>query len=89
MVALGHSPCCLPRAADPLYISSAVLQVITCADFHPYHCSVFAYSSSKGCIRLGDMRSSALCDTHAKLYEEVDPVRGFGGVRNSILGSTS
>jgi serine/threonine-protein phosphatase 2A regulatory subunit B len=47
-----------------------MLQVITCADFHPNHCNIFAYSSSKGCIRLVDMRGSALCDRHTKAYEE-------------------
>jgi hypothetical protein len=47
-------------------------QVITSAEFHPKHCNIFAYSSSKGCIRLADMRDSALCDRHAKAYEEVD-----------------
>lgn len=45
-------------------------QVITSAEFHPHHCNVFAYSSSKGCIRLADMRSSALCDRHSKAFEE-------------------
>jgi len=45
-------------------------EVITSADFHPKQCNVFAYSSSKGCIRLADMRSSALCDNHAKIFEE-------------------
>ena len=46
------------------------MQVITSAEFHPHHCNVFAYSSSKGCIRLADMRSSALCDRHSKAFEE-------------------
>jgi len=45
-------------------------EVITSADFHPSHCNVFAYSSSKGCIRLADMRSAALCDNHAQMFEE-------------------
>eukprot|EP00193_Tetraselmis_chui_P002242 CAMPEP_0177763542 /NCGR_PEP_ID=MMETSP0491_2-20121128/6927_1 /TAXON_ID=63592 /ORGANISM="Tetraselmis chuii, Strain PLY429" /LENGTH=511 /DNA_ID=CAMNT_0019279657 /DNA_START=495 /DNA_END=2028 /DNA_ORIENTATION=+ len=45
-------------------------EVITSADFHPSHCNVFAYSSSKGCIRMADMRSSALCDKHSKIFEE-------------------
>ena len=47
-------------------------QVITCAEFHPHHCNILAYSSSKGCIRLVDMRGSALCDKSAKAYEETD-----------------
>jgi serine/threonine-protein phosphatase 2A regulatory subunit B len=42
-------------------------EVITSAEFHPTHCNVLAYSSSKGCIRLADMRASALCDNHAKV----------------------
>ncbi|KAF8409984.1 hypothetical protein HHK36_002504 [Tetracentron sinense] len=45
-------------------------EVITSAEFHPTHCNTLAYSSSKGSIRLIDMRQSALCDTHAKLFED-------------------
>lgn len=37
-------------------------EVITCAEFHPQHCYLFMYSSSKGTIKLSDMRESALCD---------------------------
>jgi serine/threonine-protein phosphatase 2A regulatory subunit B len=45
-------------------------EVITSAEFHPTHCNTLAYSSSKGSIRLIDLRQSALCDSHAKLFEE-------------------
>ncbi|KAF8949652.1 protein phosphatase 2A regulatory subunit cdc55, partial [Entomortierella lignicola] len=45
-------------------------EVITAAEFHPVHCNLFMYSSSKGTIKLSDMRESALCDRHAKLFEE-------------------
>jgi len=45
-------------------------EVITAAEFHPQNCSTFVYSSSKGTIRYCDMRSSALCDKHTKLFEE-------------------
>ena len=41
-------------------------EVITAAEFHPIHCNQFVYSSSKGTIKLADMRDSALCDQHAK-----------------------
>jgi serine/threonine-protein phosphatase 2A regulatory subunit B len=41
-------------------------EVITCAEFHPQECNWFAYSSSKGLIRMCDMRERALCDQHAK-----------------------
>lgn len=43
-------------------------EVITSAEFHPTQCNMLAYSSSKGSIRLIDMRQSALCDRHSKLY---------------------
>ncbi|CAJ0923640.1 unnamed protein product [Ranitomeya imitator] len=45
-------------------------EVITAAEFHPHQCNVFVYSSSKGTIRLCDMRDSALCDRHSKFFEE-------------------
>ncbi|AQL03863.1 Serine/threonine protein phosphatase 2A 55 kDa regulatory subunit B beta isoform [Zea mays] len=45
-------------------------EVITCAEFHPSHCNTLAYSSSKGSIRLIDLRQSALCDNHSKIFEE-------------------
>lgn len=45
-------------------------EVITAAEFHPTDCSTFAYSNSRGAIKLGDMRAAALCDRHVKAYEE-------------------
>ncbi|KAL4555544.1 hypothetical protein LXL04_038166 [Taraxacum kok-saghyz] len=42
-------------------------EVIISVDFHPSHCNMLAYSSSKGSIRLLDLRQSALCDNHSKL----------------------
>ncbi|TVU34438.1 hypothetical protein EJB05_16270 [Eragrostis curvula] len=45
-------------------------EVITSAEFHPTHCNTLAYSSSKGSIRLVDMRQSALCDTHSQIFEQ-------------------
>ena len=41
-------------------------EVITASVFHPIQCNEFVYSSSKGTIRLCDMREKALCDAHAK-----------------------
>ncbi|KAJ3070071.1 protein phosphatase 2A regulatory subunit cdc55 [Podochytrium sp. JEL0797] len=49
-------------------------EVITACEFHPLHCNLFAFSSSKGVIKLNDMRSAALCDQYAKAFEvEEDP----------------
>ena len=45
-------------------------EVITAAEFHPLSCNLFCYSSSKGTVKLADMREQALCDKHAKLFEE-------------------
>jgi len=41
-------------------------EVITSSEFHPTHCNLFMYSSSKSNIKLADMRDAALCDRHAK-----------------------
>ena len=50
-------------------------EVITSAEFHPSQCNLFMYSSSKGTIKLSDMRSNSLCDSHAKIFEEyLDPL---------------
>ena len=50
-------------------------EVITAAEFHPVQCNSFMYASSKGTIKLSDMRQSALCDQHAKCKER--PPRMF------------
>ena len=49
-------------------------EVITAAEFHPVHCNLFMYSSSKGTIKLADMRDSALCDRHAKRASSPGPL---------------
>jgi serine/threonine-protein phosphatase 2A regulatory subunit B len=41
-------------------------EVITAAEFHPVNCNNFMYSSSKGTIKLCDMRKAALCDQQTK-----------------------
>lgn len=48
-------------------------EVITAAEFHPTSCNWFMYASSKGTIKLADMRQKALCDEHAKrkLFEDL------------------
>jgi len=47
-------------------------EVITSAEFHPLQCNLFMYSSSKGTIKLADMRAAALCDRHSKVFEEAE-----------------
>lgn len=48
-------------------------EVITAAEFHPVSCNWFMYASSKGTIKLADMREAALCDQHAKSKELPQP----------------
>jgi hypothetical protein len=38
-------------------------EVITCSEFHPKECSQLIYATSKGIVRLCDLRDSALCKT--------------------------
>lgn len=47
-----------------------LIEVITAAEFHPFHCNLLAYSSSRGFIRLVDMRQSALCDHYARILKD-------------------
>lgn len=64
-------------------------EVITAAEFHPIHCNVFMYSSSKGTIKVGDMRQSALCDQHAKVFEEENDDSTQKSFFNEILSSVN
>ena len=45
-------------------------EVITSAEFHPQECNLLMYSSSKGTIKLCDMRLNALCDDKPIVFEE-------------------
>ncbi|KAL0927967.1 hypothetical protein M5K25_002195 [Dendrobium thyrsiflorum] len=47
-----------------------LIEVITAAEFHPTHCNILAYGSSRGFIRLFDMRQSALCDQNARMLKD-------------------
>ena len=60
-----------PAAAEDL------MELINCAKFHPLSCALFAYSTSKGSLRVGDTRAAALCDSGAKSYG--NPSAGGGG----------
>ncbi|KAJ6222874.1 hypothetical protein RDWZM_001419 [Blomia tropicalis] len=61
-------------------------EVITAAEFHPHHCNHFVYSSSKGILRLCDMRAAALCDRHSKIFEEPEDNSFFSEIISSISG---
>lgn len=45
-------------------------EVITSAEFHPSHCHLFMHSSSRGNVKLCDLRANALCDNWVKEFED-------------------
>ena len=49
------------------------------ADFHPQQSHTFAFATSKGAIRVADLRASALADNSCKAYEEV------GGAKSAAV----
>ncbi|XP_042948758.1 serine/threonine protein phosphatase 2A 55 kDa regulatory subunit B beta isoform-like isoform X1 [Carya illinoinensis] len=63
-------------------------EVITSAEFHPIHCNLLAYSSSRGFIRLVDMRRSALCDHSARILQDGGS-HGFKSFFTEIIASIS
>ncbi|KAK9104414.1 hypothetical protein Scep_021258 [Stephania cephalantha] len=63
-------------------------EVITSAEFHPIYCNILAYSSSRGFIRLVDMRQSALCDQHARILQDRE-ARGSKSFFTEIVASIS
>ncbi|XP_077253585.1 serine/threonine protein phosphatase 2A 55 kDa regulatory subunit B beta isoform-like isoform X2 [Tasmannia lanceolata] len=64
-------------------------EVITSAEFHPAYCNLLAYSSSRGYIRLVDMRQSALCDhQHSRMLQDRE-AHGSRSFFTEIIASIS
>lgn len=64
-------------------------EVITSAQFHPSHCHLFMNSSSKGVVKLWDLRTSALCNNWAKKFEEVQNCSNRASFFAEIIASIS
>ncbi|KAL6633981.1 hypothetical protein ACP70R_026652 [Stipagrostis hirtigluma subsp. patula] len=47
-----------------------LVEVITTAEFHPSSCGLLAYGSSRGLLRLVDLRRSALCDHSVRIFQD-------------------
>lgn len=62
-------------------------EVITAARFHPTECNQLLYSSSRGVIRVADMRRSALCDGAKAI--EIQPDEGQKSYYSEIIASIS
>lgn len=53
-------------------------EIITSSDLNPKNCNDLIYSTSRGTIRLVDLRDSAICDTYHKIFEDSVPeVTGY------------
>lgn len=61
-------------------------EVITSAEFHPIESHSFITASSKGVVKLGDMRQQALCDRHAKTFADKKEKKSFF---SEVIGSIS
>eukprot|EP00475_Leptophrys_vorax_P012758 TRINITY_DN1912_c0_g1_i1.p1 TRINITY_DN1912_c0_g1~~TRINITY_DN1912_c0_g1_i1.p1 ORF type:complete len:396 (-),score=111.20 TRINITY_DN1912_c0_g1_i1:344-1531(-) len=61
-------------------------EVITCSSFHPTSCNILAYSSSRGRIRLNDLREHATADEPSRFFETPEDMKDseFAGVVASI-----
>ncbi|KAG8071459.1 hypothetical protein GUJ93_ZPchr0006g46272 [Zizania palustris] len=47
-----------------------LVEVIASAEFDPSSCSLLAYGSSRGFVRLVDLRRSALCDHAVRIFQD-------------------
>lgn len=64
-------------------------EVITAAEFHPKHCHLFMHSSSRGVVKLCDLRMSALCESWARQFEEPEDSSGRTSFFSEIIASIS
>jgi hypothetical protein len=64
-------------------------EVITAAEFHPTDCAAFVYASSKGALRLADMRAAALCDRPALTLAPPDGPAAAAAAATGTGGPTS
>ena len=74
-----------PNNLEELY------EVITSATFHPSHGHLFAFATSRGSVRLCDMRQAAFCDRHARQFgpPKIDPDLYYSNGRNSNNSSAA
>jgi len=62
-------------------------EIITNCSFHPHDCGIFAYATSRGVVRLGDLRNKALCKSYSKEFEDVDS--DVGGFFRELISNVS
>ncbi|EGG22953.1 hypothetical protein DFA_05083 [Cavenderia fasciculata] len=61
-------------------------EVIRVTEFHPQHCNQLVYGTSRGSVKLCDLRTSALCNDFSKVYvpQQINEST-FSDYLNSIL----
>lgn len=64
-------------------------EVITSAEFHPRHCHLFMHSTSRGVIKLCDLRESALCESWARTFQEPEETSNRSSFFSEIIASIS
>lgn len=64
-------------------------EVITSAQFHPLNCHIFMHASSRGAVKLWDLRTSALCHSWSKKFEEEQTRSGQPSFFSEIIASIS
>jgi len=62
-------------------------EVITSAKFHPIYCNYFVYSTTKGVVRVCDLRTSSICDRNAKVF--IDPNKGTVDFFSELVATIS
>ena len=64
-------------------------EVITAAEFSNRDPNLFAYGSSKGSVRIADLRASALCDRHSKCFDDQNGAPGSRTFFSEIISSVN
>jgi len=62
-------------------------EIITYSAFHPTNCNLLVFGTSKGIIKVGDLRQSALCNTFPQEFEDVKS--DIGGFFKELVTSIS
>lgn len=66
---------------------SNLTEVITCAEFHPKHSHLLMHSTSRGIVKLSDLRQSALCNTWARQFHQSSQSSNRNSFFSEILAS--
>lgn len=64
-------------------------EVLTSCDFHPHQGHTFLYSTSRGSVRLGDMRANALCDRQSRIFTSTSATAALGSFFSDLTCSIS